>query len=166
MECNEDVADGAVITVGGGAGGGALTGTAKITVDGVCDGDISVGKNTTANTLIHCKSGLGATGTIIINANEGNFNAAGSITVGSAAFTPIAGDYDGCIHIQDEAGTGNGGDLDGQIRIAVCDDEIWSDPGFDHNVCVDGDVNGTIQVINSSCANQPGYDCPWPGCIP
>lgn len=158
--------DGAEITIGGVAVGGALTGTAKITVDGVCDGDISVGENTTSNTLIHCKSGLGATGSIVINASAGNFNANGSITVGSGAFAPITGDYDGCILIQDEAGTGKGGDLNGQIRIAVCDDETPSDPGFDHNVCVRGDVNGTIQVINSSCANQPAYTCYEGGCIP
>lgn len=154
VECEADVTASAEITIGG-----MLAGTGKITVDGVCDGDISVGKNTTSNTLIHCESGLGATGRIFINASEGNFNAAGSITVGSNSFAPIAGDYDGCIHILDEDGTGLGGDLNGQVRIAVCDDETPFDPGFDHNVCVDGDVNGTIEVVNSSCANRPGYAC-------
>ena len=117
--------------------------------------------------MIHCKSGLGSTGSIVINTSQGNFNAAGSITVGSTGFTPITGDYDGCIHIQGEfGGTGNGGDLDGQILIAVCDDETSSDPEFDHNVCVDGDVHGTIDVVNSSCANQPSDACYENVCTP
>ncbi|MCZ6652579.1 MAG: hypothetical protein O7D91_06065 [Planctomycetota bacterium] len=154
VECNGDVTDSAEITIGG-----MLAGTGQINVEGVCDGDIWVGEKTTSNTEILCQSGLGRLGSIIINASAGKFNADGSIYIGTSIFTPITGDYDGCILIRHEAGTGLGGDLNGLILIALCDDETSSDPEFDHNVCADGDVNGSITVINSTCANQPGYAC-------
>lgn len=145
------------ITVGGG-----MTGTARITVDGASDGDIVVAENTTQNTRIHCAGGVESGGTIVLNDSEGNFSVVGSIVVGSLTGDAVPADNDGSIIIKDNASSscgGSGGDLDGRIRIAVCDDD-----SNDHEICIDGDVNGTIDIIEDYdgglCANNGlDHDC-------
>ncbi len=135
--------------------GESLTSTAEITIKDDCEGDIIVGTSTASGSVIHLEGGLQSTGTVTINEDEGDHDAGGTIAVGSLSGDPIAGDYDGSITVKDNSASGcsgSYGDLDGVVRIAVCDDN----DAADHTVCVEGDVNGSISVVGGGvCSASP-----------
>jgi len=133
---------------------GKISSSGRLTINGQCDGDMSIGTQTDSNSRIHLPNGFGSTGSIVINGSEGNYNAAGEIVVGPLTGNPVSANYDGCIHVQDQSGTGNGGDMSGRIRVAVCDDEAAN-----FNICVDGSVTGTISIVTTGCDNAPGHSC-------
>lgn len=129
---------------------GALEGTGMILVDGLCDGEISIGESTSSLSQI-VLGGLGSNGSIVINADEDDHNAEGDITVGDGANIVVA--FDGCISILDN-GSGSYGDLDGDITVYGChatDDDL--------NICVEGDTNGYIRLYQSGCGPQVGVTC-------
>ena len=153
--------------------GGDLTSSGSVTVSGTlagvgrimtaitkeCAGSISIGEQTDELTLIHCNHGLTSTGTIEINANRNNNDAEGTIRVGLATppfpLPPIT--YDGCIRIYDKDPGGAGGDLEGTIAVIGCHADMGK-----LSMCIDGSVNGTIDIEQTGCTNQPGRNCP--GC--
>ncbi len=139
---------------------GGVTANGELTIDGECEGDIVIDTSTASGSLIHLAGGLASTGTVIVNDGEGNYNAGGTITVGSLSGNPVGGNYDGQILIRDETGscTGTFGDLDGVIRIAVCDDDE-----NDHYICVEGDIDGSITKVDATCQN-PAPDTICLGC--
>ncbi len=122
--------------------GGSLSGDINA---GICNGTIKIGEETVLGSSIHCANGLGSNGLILINDSEGSYDHNGSITIGTVSGSPVSGDYDGCIHINDDGASGNG-NLEGRVRIAVCDDDT-----NDFELCADGDINGTVSLAISSC---------------
>jgi len=138
-----------------------LNGTGRILVDGVCDGTISVANQTDSGSLIRLLDGLEDNGQIVINADEGPNNAGGRIEIGVSnlgIFPPPPLSqviFDGAISIHDETGTGNGGDLDGDIRVFGC--HATSD---DLSICIDGSDNGNVDIYQGGCSNQVTWSCP------
>lgn len=136
---------------------GALGGRARILIDGQCDGSISIGTKTDSLTLIHLLDGLGSGGSIEINASEGNFDADGDIHVGPSGLSIPDITFDGCIHIYDKLGSGDGGDLNGALTIQGCHDD-------DLDICIDGSDNGNVTITQTGCTNQVDWSCPAPAC--
>ena len=138
---------------------GALDGSARIFVEGLYGGDLTIGTYTGGLSLIHLEGGLDSGGCVKINAGEGDYDANGTIHVGVDKPYPIPlGDvtYYGSIEIEKEAepGTG-GGDLNGTIRVLGCH-EADADP---LDICIRGDENGTVSLIQTGCDPIVGRDC-------
>lgn len=134
---------------------GALTGSAKIVVSGICDGAVQIGQQTDASTLIHLLGGLGSTGTVEVNTSRGVFDAGGTIHVGQIAyiFFPDV-TYDGCTRIYDNGLDNLGGNLNGEIKILGC--HQTHDP---LNICVDGADNGNVTIVQTGCIPVVGWGC-------
>ena len=93
------------------------------------------------NWRYHLEGGLGAGGSVSINYSRGDYDANGTIHVGEGS--PYTWPLTPIV-------------FDGSIVIA---DQVFPPVG--------GDLNGTIQVVNSLCTNQPGYACPEDNsCLP
>lgn len=138
---------------------GTLTSTGRITVNGLCDGTVQIANETVSGSRIQLVDGLGATGNVLINMYEGNYNANGNIYIGPLTLPnpPNNVEFDGCIRIYKQSGSSSGGDLYGSIVTTGCHDD--SDP---LSICVDGgNVFGRIQIVNSGCsAPEPSsYSC-------
>ena len=125
-------------------------------MDGLTTGVVEIVKDTAATSLIHLLGGLDTGGEVLINTDEADLNANGDIQVGPVTYLccpppPIT--FNGCIHIYDEAGTGNGGALIGEIVVAGC-----HDPG-DLNICIDGHGGENVTLAQTDCPNQVDWLC-------
>lgn len=141
-----DMVSGASISVTG-----HLAGEGRIRIDGLCDGPITIGKGTAADTFIRVTEGLEDGGSITINDSEGKFDADGDMRIGSLQIFPaLPVTYDGFIRVNDD-GNGGSGDLNGDIRVNGCHDQGDDAP----EICILGDiVSGSVVIL------QPG--CPYP----
>lgn len=132
--------------------GGDLGSQGRIKVDGLCDSWIRIDRQTVALSLIHLGGGLGADGKISVNYDAGGHDANGDIYIGQVISTPLPSvTYDGLIEILEGAATG--GDLNGDITVAGC--HATAD---DLDLCVEGDVNGTLTIIQAGCSNQVDWN--------
>lgn len=134
-----------------------LSGTGRILIDDLCDGSINVLRGTAANSLVRMTGGLDDHGTIEINSSRGAYDAGGNIHVGpddGTSSDPVV--FDGCIRIYDDNGAPvpDHGDLDGYITINGC--HATAD---DLNICIDGFVNGSININQPDCQNQVTRSC-------
>lgn len=118
---DSNVTVGGTVTVGGKLAAG-FAGAGRILVTGLCSGAISIGQETATATLIHLLEGLDLGASLVINADEGNFNANGDIHVGliSCSATPPEVTYDGCIRIYKDSMSAHGGTLNGDLAICDC----------------------------------------------
>lgn len=126
-------------------------------VRGNFDGDIEIGEGTSAQSQIKLPVSLDEDGTIQVNTSQGDFDAGGLIQIGVPPIpsAPRLVYFDGCIRIFDEAGTGDGGDLTGSIVVYGC-----HVTGDDLNICIDGDDNGNVSIIQTDCPTvEVGYSC-------
>jgi hypothetical protein len=139
--------------------GGKLASSGRIRIDEVCDGNITIDGETSVFSLVLITDGLDDDGTITVNADGGDYDHDGTIHLGEypvpfgSPLDPVT--FDGSIVIQKEDGGTGGGDVNGYIRVVGChDDEDYLD------ICVCGDVNGSISITQTDCENQvPGYQC-------
>lgn len=151
IEVKTDVGPSAYLQVGGRLERG------RVFIAGVCDGDISVGEGAGKLSLIHLLGGLGVDGSVTINANQGDFDADGTIYVGPTKWTQMPPvNFDGCIHVI--AGPPGSGDLNGDITVVGCS----AAPGAVLNICIDGDVNGKVTIEHSGCQYFATWDCVGP----
>jgi len=127
--------------------------TGSIIIEGLTKNSIVVDKDTEDLSLIHLKGGLSAAGFVLINDEEGAFDADGDIQVGKKDDGSTV-TFDGCIRVFDDSATGNDGDLNGNITVKGC--HATSD---DLNICIDGAINGTISILLTGCANTVTYSC-------
>lgn len=158
VQIDSDLTSSGKVTVDEALAAPALAGAGRILVSGICDGDIDIGEQTDDLTLIHLLGGLGSGGSLEINASEGNFDANGNIHVGPTGFVIPDITFDGCIHIYDELGTGDGGNLIGTLTVQGCHDD-------DLDICIDGlDTLPNVIIKQTGCPNQVGWSCPDPPC--
>jgi cytoskeletal protein CcmA (bactofilin family) len=138
---------------------GALLGSAKIFVEGLYGGDLTIGTYTGGLSLIHLEGGLDSGGCVKVNASEEDYHSYGTIHVGvEEPYPSPLGDisYYGSIEIEKEADPGTGGgDLNGVIRVVGCHDEE-ADP---LDICIRGDENGTVSLVQTGCDPIVGRDC-------
>ncbi len=73
-------------------------------------------------------------------------------TAGSTPLPDVI--FDGCIRVMDEDGSGDDGDLDGDIIVVGCHSTL-----ADLNICIDGATNGNVTITQTDCANQVIADC-------
>ncbi len=128
----------------------------RIDVGGVIDGDITIHEDTSSRSSIYSLGGL--SGTITVNASEGDFNAAGDIYFGPnpPPGTLSAITYDGCIEVLDDLADGSDGDLGGDITVVGCH-ATTADLGLN----VAGATNGTTSITQTGCANTVVFGaCP------
>jgi hypothetical protein len=143
---------------------GTLKGTGRILIDGLCIGEITIGEETEQLSQIVIYGGLddfagppAKVGSITINNKGEDFDANGTIHIGLAVSSPPpAVVFDGQILIQKEDGGAGGGDLGDRGRIEVVGCHATED---DLDICICGDVNGTIDIEQSGCLNQVTWDC-------
>ncbi len=131
---------------------GASVTTGRILVDGSLDGPVTVGEGSGVVSLIRVDD-LGSNGSIIINNDEGNFDASGDIHIGPTnwgSWPSVI--FDGCILVKD--GSSGGGDLDGDITVVGC--HATTD---DLNICIDGSINGSITIDQTGCGNTVVASC-------
>ncbi len=136
--------------------GDKLKSTGRILIDGLCSGTVSVGENTEALSLIRATEGLGSSGSITVNFDEGDFDADGSMYFGTTTASPPLDSvtFDGSILILDDS-SGNGGDLGGRIRVVGC--HATAD---DLDICLcGGDGAGNIEIVQTNCTNQVEASC-------
>ncbi len=133
---------------------GSLMSRGRILVDGLCDGAITIGEETSKLSLIHITGGLGEAGSVTVNNTPGNnFNANGDIYVGPTKWTQMPDvTFDG--NIQINKGAGNG-DLNGNITVVGCHDD-------DLDICVEGTVNGDVTLIQAGSPNTADWCCSPP----
>ncbi len=133
--------------------GGALGPGARITVDDPCDGDVAIGRQTTARSLIALHGGLGAGGTVRINTSQGDHDAGGLIVIGRR-FAPLPSLFDGCIRVHDDRRSSEGGNLLGSITVIGC----HASPD-DLNICIDGEDHGHVRIQQDTCAIGVTHSC-------
>ncbi|RJP42427.1 MAG: hypothetical protein C4547_00345 [Phycisphaerales bacterium] len=90
-------------------------------------------------------------------AADSDHDAGGDIHVGpddDTSTDPVV--LDGCTRIHDNGGwpVPDRGDLNGDITVNGC--HATAD---DLNICVDGALNGSIDINQSGCQNQVAYPC-------
>ncbi len=138
--------------------GRKLKSTARILIDGLYSGVVTVGENTESLSVIRMTEGLGENGSITINGSGGDFDAGGIIHIGTANRTPpldpVA--FDGSILIKDD-GSGNGGDLTGAIQVVGCHS---NDDPLDICLC-GGDGGSNISLVQTGCGatQAEGWSC-------
>ncbi|MCH7526511.1 MAG: hypothetical protein IID39_03655 [Planctomycetes bacterium] len=137
---------------------GALESTGRILIDGFIKGAVTIGKETMTNSLIRTNKGLdpdNGSGDITVNNSRGNWDANGTIHVGGGISEQTPDDivFDGTILIKDDI-NGNGGDLSGLIKIVGCHADT-----NDLDICICGDNNGTVQIVQTGCTNQVDWSC-------
>ncbi len=137
-----------------------VTAAGRILVGGLMDGDITVKWDTALLTLIRLTGGFGSNGNLIINDLRSNFNANGTIHVGSTETATPLDDvaFDGTILIKDST-SGNYGNLEGTIRVVGCHLS-----NADLDICICGDNNGTIDIVQTGCARQIDWSCTSRSC--
>jgi hypothetical protein len=143
---------------------GTLKGSGRILIDGVCIGEITIGEQTEQLSQIVIYGGLddfagppAKVGSITINADGGDFDANGTIHIGpSWTLPPPDVVFDGRILIQKQEEGVGGGDLGNRGRIEVFGCHATED---DLDICICGDVNGTIDIEQTGCTNQVTWDC-------
>ncbi len=147
-----DVVDGASISAN------KLGADGRILIDGLCDAGIVVNKGTNATSLIRMTLGLDDHGLIVINDSEtSDKNADGDIFIGDPAPPQDPGFvvFDGCIRVKENPNPpGGGGDLNGDIDVVGC-----HATSADLNICIDGNVNGSITIEQTDCDPQVTHSC-------
>lgn len=133
----------------------------RLTVNGLCDGDIVFGTETEPGTTIQLHDGLGSSGSILVNDSLGAYDANGTISIpGTVIGTecpnlPVV--FDGCIRVFE--GLAGGGSLYGAIWVRGC--HSISTP---LNICVDGgDGHGNITITQGCSPDCPVMLYPPPG---
>jgi hypothetical protein len=135
--------------------GGELKSTGRILVDGLCDGSITIAEETESLSLIHLLEGLDDNGEIIINQDEGAYDANGTIQVGPTSWATLPDIiFDGSILVNDNS-LGQGGDLNGAINVVGCH---ASETYLDICLC-GGDGDENIEITQTDCANQVEANC-------
>ena len=134
---------------------GSLNATGRILIDGLCDGSITIDKQTVALSQIHITEGLDD-GTITINYDGGDFDANGTIYIGEPTGPLGNVTFDGSILIQNGEGPHgcHGGDLNGDITVRGC--HATSD---DLDICICGSDNGRVTIIQTLCVPQVDWSC-------
>ncbi len=134
---------------------GKLETKGRIIVDGLCDRPITIGQETQSQSLIHILGGLYSNGKIVINADEGYYDANGAIRIGPATWTTLPSIvFDGSIEINDDA-QGNAGDLVGRITVVGCHATT-----ADLDICIcGGDGGGNVGIAQTGCQNQVDWSC-------
>lgn len=131
---------------------GRLSSTGIININGSHNGTMTVELESQAGSNINARY-LASGAYIVINDSAGPHDADGNITIGSA-FSPTPGAvFDGCIRVRKQS-TGGFGDLNGNISVWGC--HATADP---LNICIDGNVNGSINIFQSGCPNQVTWTC-------
>lgn len=129
---------------------GKLGSTGRILVDGLGTGDVSIGTETEALSLIRMTEGLGSTGSVTVNAGGGSYDANGLMHFGSTGGFPLGPvTFDGIVLVD--------GDLNGDIVVMGC-----HSPADILDICVCGSVNGRVKIVDTFCNPQvppPGYAC-------
>jgi len=145
---------------------GTLKGTGRILVDGICMGshtgsDITIFEATESLSLIRITEGIEGSCAIVINDDEGDFDAGGDIVIGVGGIPLPAVTFDGSILVMDN-GTDHG-DLLGDIDVIGCHPE---NHGF-LDICIEGDLAqlGAISIVQGSCSDPVcGYQCGGGAC--
>lgn len=134
--------------------GQTLTASGKIKVGDLCDGDISIGRDTATGSMIELSGvGLDDFGSILVNTTNGNYNANGTIRVGPTTLPSPPNDitWDGCFEVAGPSGYGR---LNGRIRITGC-----HSTSTDLNICYNSGGSGQVEIVDTGCTNQPVASC-------
>ncbi len=136
----------------------SLTSTGRILIDGLCNGGITIGRETASLSLIRATQGLGSSGAIRINDSRGDYDARGVIQLGTTASIiptpPPNVSFDGSIKILRNAGNTDGGDLIGGITVIGC-----HATSADLDICICGTNSGRVSIDQAQCTNQVSWSC-------
>ncbi|MFQ5463722.1 MAG: hypothetical protein ACE5E5_13985, partial [Phycisphaerae bacterium] len=122
--------------------------------------DITIFEATESLSLIRITEGIDADCAIVINDDEGNFDAGGDIVIGVGGIPLPAVTFDGSILVMDD-GAGGSGDLLGDIDVTGC-----HPPNHDFlDICIEGNELGSVNIQQGSCSDPVcGYQCGGGAC--